>query len=131
MQARGVFVAVAVVMAAVSSSCARDPLRVSTIQVGRSLNGDGSVGAHTTVFKPDQTMYASVLTDARGAGTLAARWVYSGRVLNESSKKVSYDGPAATEFHFAAADGFPPGNYTVEILLDGQAAGMRQMRVER
>jgi hypothetical protein len=120
-----------VVVAVLGVSCAREPLRVTTIQIGRSLNGDGSVAAHTTRFAPNDTMYASVLTDARGSGTIAARWVYSGRVLNESMKDVSYDGPAATEFHFQAADGFPPGDYTVEILVDGQSAGMRQMRVER
>ena len=39
------------------------PLRVTTIQTGKSLNSDKSVGNHTTRFKPDDTMFASVLTD--------------------------------------------------------------------
>ena len=46
------------------------PLRVTTIQTGKSLNSDKSVGNHTTRFKPDDTMFASVLTDGPGAGTI-------------------------------------------------------------
>ena len=130
MHARGVVVWL-MVLTVFAVACARDPLRVTTIQVGRSLNGDGSIAAHTTRFKPNDTMYASALTDARGAGTIVARWTLGGRVLSESKKDVSYDGPAATEFRFQAADGFPPGEYSVEILVDGQSVGTRQVRVER
>lgn len=111
-------------------ACAREPLTVSTIQIGRSLNSDNSVAVHTTRFKPKETMYASVITEARGAGTLSARWKFAGRVVSEQSKDVSYNDQAATEFHFSAADGFPAGDYSVDILLDGQPVGTRTMRVE-
>jgi hypothetical protein len=43
---------------------------------------------------------------------------------------VSYNERAATEFHFSAADGFPVGEYSVEILLDGKSVGTRTMRVQ-
>jgi hypothetical protein len=112
------------------AACTREPLTVSTIQIGRSLNSDNSVAAHTTRFKSNETIYASVITDARGAGTLSARWMFGGRVVSEQSKDVSYNDQAATEFHFSAADGFPPGDYSVDILLDGQPVGTRTMRVE-
>ena len=39
----------------------RKPLRVSTIQLGRSLNSDNSIGAHTTSFRPTDTIYVSIL----------------------------------------------------------------------
>jgi hypothetical protein len=112
------------------AACTREPLTVEAIQIGRSLNSDNSVATHTTRFGPKDTMYASVITPARGAGTLTARWMVGGRALSEQSKDVSYNGRAATEFHFSAADGFPPGEYSVEILLDGTSAGTRTMRVE-
>jgi len=113
-----------------AAACSRGPLTVETIQIGRSLNSDNSVAAHTTRFRPKDTMYASVLTTARGSGTLTAKWMFGGRMVSEVSKDVSYNDQAATEFHFSAADGFPAGDYSVEILLDGTSVGTRTMRVE-
>ena len=105
------------------------PLRVTTIQTGKSLNSDKSVGNHTTQFKPDDTMFASVLTDGPGSGTIGARWKYSGRLVSEETKSVSYRDHAATEFHIQNSSGFPPGDYSVEILVDGQSFATRALRV--
>ena len=112
-----------------SAACAKAPLMVETIQIGRSLNSDNSVATHTTSFRPKDTMYAAVITTDRGAGTLTAKWMFGGRVVSEQTKDVSYNERAATEFRFSAADGFPAGDYTVEILLDGKSVGTRTMRV--
>ena len=112
-----------------SAACAKAPLMVETIQIGRSLNSDNSVATHTTSFRPKDTMYAAVITTDRGAGTLTAKWMFGGRVVSEQTKDVSYNERAATEFRFSAADGFPTGEYTVEILLDGKPVGTRTMRV--
>lgn len=105
------------------------PLRVTTIQTGKSLNSDKSVGNHTTQFKPDDTMFASVLTDGPGSGTIGVRWKYSGRLVSEETKSVSYRDHAATEFHIQNSSGFPPGDYSVEILVDGQSFATRVLRV--
>jgi len=112
------------------TGCSRGPLTVETIQIGRSLNSDNSVANHTTRFGPKDTMYAAVITTDGGQGTLTARWMFGGRMVSEQTKDVSYNERAATEFHFSAADGFPPGAYSVEILLDGRPVGTRTMRVE-
>src|SRR5215216_5078459 len=101
-----------------ASGCSRQPLHVSTIQVGRSLNSDKSVGAHTTQFKPNDTIYVAILTNANGAGRITVRWTYGGRAVSEESKNVSYRGEAATEFHIENSGGFPAGDYKVEVLLD-------------
>ena len=108
----------------------RPPLHVSTLQVGRSLNGDRTVAIHTTRFKPDDTIYASVLTDRTGSSTILARWSYAGRVVTETQKAVSYKGQAATEFHFESAGGFPEGDYRVDIFVDGQPVASRDFRVQ-
>lgn len=105
------------------------PLRVTTIQTGKSLNSDKSVGSHTTQFKPDDTMFAAVLTDGPGSGTIGVRWKYSGRLVSEETKSVSYRDHAATEFHIQNSSGFPPGDYSVEILVDGQSFATRALRV--
>jgi hypothetical protein len=107
------------------------PLKVKTIQTGRSLNSDNSVGLLTQRFRPDQTMYVAVLTDGPGKGTLTAKWTYAGRPVSEDTKNVSYRDSAATEFHITNSSGFPPGEYAVEILLDGKSVEVRNLKVEK
>lgn len=107
------------------------PLEVSTIQLGRALSADNSIGSHTTVFKPDDTVYVSVLTTDTGSGTIGVRWMYGDRLISEPSREVSYKGAAATEFHIQNSGGFPEGRYSVEAFLDGQSVGKRSFSVER
>jgi hypothetical protein len=107
-----------------------EPLRVTTLQLGRSLNPDNSVSAHTTRFKPDDTVYVSVLSDEPGYGTVTVRWMLNGTLVSEAKRDVSYTRAAATQFHLQNSGGFPEGNYRVEILINGQPAGSREFRVE-
>ena len=107
------------------------PLTMSTLQLGRSINSDDSVGNHATRFKTDETVYAAVLTDSPGSSTIKATWKFGGRTMSEEEKTVSFREPAATEFHIRAAGGLPPGDYRVEIQIDGTAAGSRDFKVER
>jgi hypothetical protein len=111
--------------------CSRSPLEVATIQVGRSLNRDNSVATITNRFKPGDTIYASVITEGPGAGELAVKWLSGGRVLTEEKRSVRYTDRAATEFHMDFAGGLPPGQYRVELFLDGQPIGARDVTVEK
>ena len=104
-----------------------EPLNVTGIQTGRSLNSDNSVASHVTSFRPTDTMYVSVLTEGRGAGTIVVRWTLNGRQVHEVSKRVSYTDQAATDFRFQTADGFPLGEYGIDVLVDGQSVGMRRV----
>ena len=106
------------------------PLKIETLQLGKSLNPDNSVGAHTTRFKPDDTVYVSLLSDEPGEGTVTVKWIFGGQVVSEAKKDVSYMRPAATEFHLQNSGGFPAGEYRVDILINGQPAGSREFRVE-
>ena len=106
------------------------PLQVKTLQLGKSLNPDNSVGAHTTRFKPDDTIYVALLSEEPGEGTVTARWMFGGQVVSEAKKDVSYMRPAATEFHLQNSGGFPAGEYRDDILVNGQPAGSREFRVE-
>lgn len=121
----------AVVLFAAVAGCGSDyALRVTSIQLGRSLNADSTVANHTTSFAPSDTVYLSVLTSGVGSGTISARWTYSGRVVGEPKKQVSFRDDAATEFHLQSANGFPPGDYTVEAFLDEKSVGTRTFKVE-
>ena len=108
-----------------------NPLTVSNVQIGRSINSDDSVGTFATRFQPEETVYVAVLTEGPGSSTLTARWTFNGRTISEESKEVSYREPAATEFHIQYAGGFPPGSYRVEILVDGTSAATRDFVVAR
>src|SRR5919109_2786854 len=102
-----------------------EPLKVSTLQLGRSLNPDNSVSAHTTRFKPDDTVYVSILSDAPGYGTITVRWYLHGQQISEAMRDVSYTRAAATEFHLQNSGGFPLGSYRVDVLINGQPARSR------
>jgi hypothetical protein len=118
------------VAVSLAAACAQQPLQFNTIQLGRGLNADRSVKDFTTRFKPTDTIYVAVLTAGAGSGKVKARWLYAGRVVSEPERDVTYQGPASTEFHLQNSTGFPPGDYTVELFLDGKAVGSRDFRVE-
>lgn len=113
----------------VAAGCADAPLSLANIQVGRSLNPDRSVASITTLFKPNETIYVSVQTAAAGKGTVGVKWLFGTQVIDEPVKQVSYDGPASTEFHLVNSGGFPTGDYSVEIFLDGVSVGQRSFKV--
>jgi hypothetical protein len=120
----------AVLVVLVTIAACSQPLHMSTLQLGSKLNGDNTVGTHTTRFKPDDKIYAAVLTDATGSSTIAARWTYNGQMVSEEERKVRYKGAGATAFEFKSASAFPVGEYKVEILVDGQSVATRDFRVE-
>jgi hypothetical protein len=127
---RVLLVPILVAVAFVGACGPTEPLRITTLQLGKSLNPDNSVGTHTTRFKPDDTVYVSLLSDDPGYGTVTVRWLLNGQVVSEAKRDVSYTRAAATEFHLQNSGGFPHGNYRVEILINGQPAGTREFRVE-
>jgi hypothetical protein len=116
---------------AIGCGLGESTLQVESVQVGKSLNSDNSVAVHTTRFEPGDTMHAAVITEGRGSATIAARWTYLGRVVNETEQKVSYNDHAATEFHIQNSGGFPVGDYKLEIFLNGEPIETRNLRVEQ
>jgi len=119
----------ACVLAIAAAACG-GTLTLTNIQTGRSLNSDRSVASLTTTFKPNDTIYVAVLTDGSGSATIGVKFSYQGRIISEPEKKVSYKGAAATEFHIEYSGGFPTGEYDIEVVFNGQPAGMRKVRVE-
>jgi len=106
------------------------PLALTNIQVGRSLNQDRSISSITTLFKPSETVYVAVQTGA-GKGVISVKWKFGTKVIDEPSKKVDYDGPSSTEFHLQNSGGFPPGDYSVAVFIDGVSVGSRAFKVDQ
>ena len=105
------------------------PLALANIQIGRSLNQDRSVASITTLFKPNETVYVAVQTTAAGKGVISVKWKFGNQVIDEPTKQVNYDGPASTEFHLTNSGGFPPGDYSVDVFIDGVQVGTRAFKV--
>lgn len=108
------------------------PVRVSEIDLGRSLNADKSINDNTNSFKPADTIYASVKTQGTAtATTIQAKWTFQdGQIVNESTQTISPTGEARTEFHISKPDGWPVGKYKVEIMINGASAGTRDFEVK-
>lgn len=122
---RAIILSLAVSLAA----CSPQTLRVTGVQLGRSLNSDNTVAITATIFKPTDTVYVSVLTSGIGSATIGVRWKFGERVLNEPTKQVSYKDRAATDFSLKGAAGFPPGDYSAEVLFDGKSVETKTFRV--
>jgi hypothetical protein len=108
-------------------------VRVSQIDMGRSLTADKTINDKTDSFKPTDTIYASVATEHSAAtATLKARWTYQdGQVVNESTQMIAPTGDARTEFHISKPDGWPTGKYKLEVFLNGSSSITRDFAVER
>lgn len=113
----------------VCAACSDAPLALANIQTGRALNPDRSIASITTLFKPNETIYVSVQTTGSAPGQIGVKWMYQGRVIDEPVKPVDYNGPDSTEFHLQNSGGFPEGDYSVEILIDGTTVGTRTFKV--
>jgi hypothetical protein len=119
-----------VILCASIAACGSRPLQITTIQLGRTLNPDHSVAEFTTVFAPDDTIHVSVLTTGGGSGTLSIRWKYGEKVVGESQQRVANRDLAATDFPLRSAGGFPPGEYSAEVFLDGKSVGTKTFKVQ-
>src|SRR6476646_1708149 len=108
----------------------RQPLQMTTIQLGRSVNSDRTVSSFTSTFTPDDSIYLSVLTGGAGSATIRVRWKYGERVIDEPKKQVSYSQAAATDFRLQSPGGFPRGDYTAEVFVNDQLVGTRPFKVE-
>ena len=119
-----------VILCACVAACGSRPLQITAIQLGRSLNADQSVAEFTTIFAPRDTVHLSVLTAGGGSGTIRVRWTYGGQVVGESEKRVADQDLAATDFPLQSAGGFPLGQYSAEVFLNGQSVETRPFKVQ-
>jgi hypothetical protein len=124
--------AVAVVGCKSSKSATSAAVKVTDIDVGRSVAADKTIADKTDSFRPNDTFYVSVKTDGSApSATLTARWTYEdGQVVDESRQDIiASGGTAVTEFHLSKPDGWPAGKYKVEVLLNGTPAGTKDFKV--
>lgn len=116
-----------------SGSRAGGAVRVNEIELGRTLGVDKRVAEKASEFKPSDTIYASVITEGNAAETtLRAVWKYQdGQVVDESTQTIAPSGTNTTEFHISKPDGWPEGDYKVEVFLNNVPAGEQEFEVKK
>jgi len=135
----------AVLLALTMSACSKKPappatpatpavVTVKAVTVGKAIGADKRVTAPASSFARTDTIYAAVETDGSGTATLKAKWTYHKgdkvAVVNENSQTLVATGPAVTEFHISKPDGWPTGDYQVEVLLNDASAGAQKFAVQ-
>lgn len=109
-------------------------MTVVSLTLGNAIGADKKVTKEEDTFKKGDTIYAAVGTaGAASSAKLAARWSYEGKsgekLVKEDSQDIAPTGDATTEFHISKPDGWPTGDYKVEILLDGKSVATKAFRV--
>ena len=112
---------------------------VTTIEVGKSIDASKRITDTTSTLMPRDTMYISVVTSNATPITMLKTVVtfQDGQVVDSTSQAVAtataggMGGSSVTEFHLTKPGGWPTGDYTVEVFLDGQSAGTRTIKVNR
>src|SRR5262249_12648521 len=100
-------------------------VRVVSVTLGNAVGADKKVTAPVATFGVKDTTYASAATGgAAPSAKLTAKWTFgpAGQSVKDEDQSIAPAGPAVTEFHISKADGWPKGDYKVEILLDGASA---------
>jgi hypothetical protein len=104
------------------------------INLGKSVDADKKIGAPLETFAKGDTIYVTVDTMGTGSATLKAKWTYSKggqtTVVKEDSQMISATGPATSEFHISKPDGWPAGDYQVELWLDDISIGTKTFTVK-
>ena len=108
-------------------------VQVTDVSLGKSIGADKKVQTPTDTFAPKDTIFASVSTDGTApAAVIHAKWTFQdGQTVKDDSRTVALAGPAVTEFSIQKPDGWPKGNYKVEISVDaGAPVTTKSFRVE-
>ncbi len=105
---------------------------VGNVAVGNAIGGDKKVTGSGAIAAKD-TIYVSVDTNGTGEATLRSKWTYvqggANTLVKEDTQKVTTTGPATHEFHIAKPDGWPKGEYQVEIFVNDAPAGSKRFNV--
>lgn len=108
-------------------------LRVTGIDLGKSITAQNVISAPTEVFGPHDTVYASIATEGISRGnTVGVRFIYqTGGLVFQSSQPITTPGPTRAEFHIWRDAGWPLGNYRLEVFLDSVPAGSKDYEVKK
>lgn len=107
---------------------------IVTITLGNAIGADKKVTQAADSFGRKDTIYASVATTGAGTATLKSKWTYrkdgQQAAVKEDTQTITPTGPASSEFHVSKPDGWPAGDYQVEIFVADKSAGTKTFTVK-
>jgi hypothetical protein len=115
-----------------TESTTQSTVSVTAVDLGKSIGTDNRVTEPTETFKPNDVIYATVITNGASPNTvLRATWTFQdGQVVSQSERVIAPTGATATEFHIEKPDGLPPGKYRVQVSLDGNTVQVKEFEVK-
>lgn len=107
------------------------PATVTSVELGNAVDEENRVVTPASEFATTDTLYASVGTDGGSAARLTARWTYgeAGQLVRSTDADVPA-GPQVVAFDIQHPEGWPTGNYTLEVQLDGTTVETRTFAVK-
>lgn len=110
---------------------------VTGVDTGNAVGADLRIPAPMTSFAPMDAIYVAVSTStsdpaASVPGKLSVKWTHvdSNQTVHEESRDVTFAGNGVTDFQINKPDGWPTGNYQVEISLNGTLVQTRSFQVQ-
>jgi hypothetical protein len=118
-----------------AESSTQTDLRVTDIEVGRSVAPDQTITDETKTFSPADSFYVAVKTDGSApSAKVAAVWTYEDQRVTESEQTIQPSGPTVVTFQLPKPEGpqaaWPAGTYKVKILLNGVLAASETFEVK-
>jgi hypothetical protein len=103
------------------------------VALGKAIGADKKVTAAADTFGKSDTFYVSVDTTGTGTATLKAKWTYhrDGKSVpvKEDTQTIAPTGPATSEFHISKPDGWPLGDYQVEVFVGDKSVAVKKFAV--
>lgn len=102
-------------------------VRVASVTVGSNAAADKSVAAQSTLGTRDKIIVSVRTEGSANSAEVGARLTYQdGQVVDEETVTLNTSGAETTNIEFSNTDAWPAGTYTVQVMVDGQPAGMQQ-----
>ncbi|HEY7370359.1 MAG TPA: hypothetical protein VIA29_10760 [Thermoanaerobaculia bacterium] len=104
---------------------------VTDVQLGNALTPEKKVVAVMDTFSAKDTIFVTIATSGTSAGaTIGVKWsMADGTPVSTDSRSIVPSGTDVTEFSIQKADGWPKGDYKVEVTLDGAPAVTKTFKV--
>lgn len=121
MHKKAMLVGAVMLLALGACSAPPEPLKIALVDLTHEVDEHNEPRSARETFAPTSTIYASILIEGKGPGTLAAKWTDpSGQLLADQHQDINNTKPSRYEFHIPPAQGeHPLGRYRVIITLNG------------
>lgn len=105
-------------------------MTVTTVDLGTEVGADNRITVPASSFSAGDTIHASVATDGNVGGNLTATWTYQDGQVVDTQDKVVPAGAQTTDFSISKPDGWPAGQYKLEISTGGMVVQTREFTIQ-